>query len=71
VSSVEHQVPCKGRPVMLIDQGQIIVGLWEQLAAYSTSGQPLWTQPFKGGGQACMSLGFPGNVRQADDEGAH
>jgi hypothetical protein len=40
-----------------------------QLATYATNGVPLWTRPFKGEDMACVSMGFPGNVREADDEG--
>lgn len=69
-SSVPHTVKRSMRPVMVIDEGQILVGLGGEVVAYSTSGEPLWSQPFKGEGIAVVALGLPGNVRQADDTGA-
>lgn len=57
------------RPTMIVDQGQIIVARNGEVACYSIAGKRLWLQPFEGMGFGSVALGFPGNLRQADDIG--
>jgi len=59
----------RGRPVMVVDGDQLFVARNGQVAALTLDGQPQWTQTFGHEGQKMVptALGFPGNVRQADD----
>lgn len=59
-----------GRPVVLHDRDRLLIGAQGAVACYSTDGDLLWQQPFKGQGFGEMALGLPGNVRQADDRGS-
>ncbi|MFO0597153.1 MAG: hypothetical protein U0228_17700 [Myxococcaceae bacterium] len=58
------------RPVAILDGRQLIIGSQGTLACYSLDLELQWDQQFKGEGTAPTALGFPGNVRQADDRGA-
>jgi outer membrane protein assembly factor BamB len=55
-----------GRPTMLIDGEQLIVGAYGAVACYTLTGQLLWRDGFSGEGYGAVAIGFPGNVRQAD-----
>lgn len=57
------------RPTMIVEGGCIYIGRDGELSCYTTQGQRVWHQPFKGRGLGSMALAFPGNVRQADDVG--
>jgi outer membrane protein assembly factor BamB len=59
-----------GRPTMIVDQGQIIIARSGEIACYALNGQALWLQPFQGMGFGSVSVGLPGNIRQADDVGS-
>lgn len=59
-----------GRPTMLVDNGFVYIGRQGELTCFTTRGQKVWQEPFKGKGMSTMALGLPGNVRQADDPGA-
>jgi outer membrane protein assembly factor BamB len=58
------------RPVVLHDRDRFFIGGMGAVACYSSDGEFLWQQPFKGKGYGEMALGVPGNVRQADDRGS-
>jgi outer membrane protein assembly factor BamB len=58
------------RPTIVIDHGHIFVSGAGEVSCYTFEGACLWKQPFKGEGFGVMALGFPGNVRQADDPGS-
>ncbi len=60
----------KGRPTMLLENDRLLVATRGELSCYNMDGQLLWHDPFAGKGVGSMSLGFPGNVRQADDIGS-
>jgi len=55
------------RPTMVIDGKQIFIAGVGVLSCYTTQGELVWDQPFKGEGYGAISMGLPGNVRQADD----
>jgi len=59
----------KGRPTMLLEAGRLFVGTRGELTCYDMDGHELWHDGFPGKGVGSMSLGFPDNVRQADDAG--
>jgi outer membrane protein assembly factor BamB len=59
-----------GRPAMVIERDHIFVGTSGELSCFDLNGRPLWVQPFEGMGFGSIALGFPGNVRQADDAGS-
>ena len=52
-----------------MDGEQLFIGNSGAVACYSRSGDFLWEQYFTGEGFGEPALGFPGNVRQADDKG--
>lgn len=57
------------RPLMVVDGGFLYITTTGQLTCFTTRGQLVWNQPFKGHGYGPMALGLPGNIRQADDNG--
>ncbi|HJL18566.1 MAG TPA: PQQ-binding-like beta-propeller repeat protein [Sandaracinaceae bacterium LLY-WYZ-13_1] len=57
----------KGRPTMVIERDRIYVGSQGEVSCFTIDGHHLWTQGFAGKGTGNVALGFPGNVRQADD----
>ncbi len=59
-----------GRTVALIDGNFLYLGRYGSAACYTLAGEFVWEQYFSGEGQCEAALGFPGNVRQADDRGA-
>ena len=58
------------RPQVLIDGQHLFVARNGEVVCYTLGGDHLWTQPFIGQGYGEVALGFPGNVRQADDRGS-
>lgn len=58
------------RPTMVVDRGFVYVAQDGELTCLTNRGQRVWQQPFKGKGFGAMALGFPGNLRQADDPGS-
>ncbi|MEC7519869.1 MAG: PQQ-binding-like beta-propeller repeat protein [Myxococcota bacterium] len=66
------QVPdrYKGRPSMVIEGDRLYLGSQGEVTCFRLSdGAALWTQGLEGKGLGRVALGFPGNVRQADDAG--
>lgn len=59
----------ESRPTMLVDEEHVYIGRRGELSCFTTRGQPVWFNPFKGKGLGSMAIGLPGNVRQADDTG--
>jgi outer membrane protein assembly factor BamB len=59
-----------GRATMVIQGGHIYVGRAGTISCMTIRGQPVWTQGFEGRGFGSVALGFAGNVRQGDDQGA-
>lgn len=55
-----------GRKTLLIDGDQIFVGRGREVRCYDLRGQLLWQDSGQDGASGVVSLGFPGNVRQAD-----
>lgn len=55
-----------GRPTMLIDGEQLLVAGLGVVTCYTLGGQLLWRDGFAGEGYGTVTMGFPGNVRQAD-----
>lgn len=66
-------VPIEGhwvrRPTMVVDGGFVYISRDGDLTCFTTHGQRVWQQPFKGLGNGPMTIGVPGNIRQADDAG--
>jgi hypothetical protein len=58
-----------GRATMLFDSGQLLVAGYGAVACYTLQGDLVWKQPFVGESYGELAMGFPGNVRQADDRG--
>lgn len=55
-----------GRKTILLDGDQIFVGLIRSLFCYNVRGELQWADSAEMGGSGVVSLGVPGNVRQAD-----
>jgi hypothetical protein len=55
-----------GRGTLLVDGHQLFTGVCGEIVCFDWNGALLWHDPLKGRGIAPMSLGLPGNVRQAD-----
>lgn len=58
-----------GRPTLLVDGEQLLVGRNGEVVCYTQGGDWVWTQSFSGQGYGSVALAFPGNARQADDRG--
>lgn len=58
-----------GRCTMLVDGQQLFTGVAGEIACFDWNGILLWHDPLPGRGISSLSLGFPGNVRQADQRG--
>ena len=56
----------RSRPVVLVDEGHLLVGGSGEVACYTRDGELLWDEGFAGDGYGSVALGVPGNVRQAD-----
>lgn len=70
--TVHAIVPIGGmarRPLMVVDGGFVYLSTSGELVCFTTRGQVVWKQGFKGHGYGPMALGLPGNIRQADDNG--
>lgn len=57
------------RPVMLIDGPHVYVTHNGAVSCYTSRGDVVWLQPFRGKGFGAVALAFPGNARQADSVG--
>lgn len=55
-----------GRPTMIIAGGHLFIGRSGEVRCMTLRGQPVWTKELLGRGMRSLSLGFPGNIRQAD-----
>ncbi len=60
----------RGRPTMLIEAGRLYVANRGELTCFNMDGQQLWHDGYSGKGTGSMALGFPDNIRQADDAGS-
>jgi outer membrane protein assembly factor BamB len=58
------------RPTMMASGDLLYVATGGELTCVDASGRPLWHEPFVGKGIGSIALGFPGDVRQADDAGS-
>lgn len=58
------------RPTMIVDNGQVLIARDGEVTCFTTRGDRVWYQPFKGKGIGVTAIGLPGNVRQADDVGS-
>lgn len=58
-----------GRCALLVDGQQLFIGVAGEINCFDWNGQLLWHDPMPGRGTGSMALGFPGNVRQADQRG--
>jgi len=71
---LHKQVKLAGQPstraVMLIDGHHVYVANNGEVSCYSSSGDLVWLQPFKGFGFGAVALALPGNARQADSVGS-
>lgn len=56
-----------GRPTMVVAGGHLFIGRPGEVRCLTLRGQPVWTRELLGRGLRSVSLGFPGNIRQADD----
>jgi outer membrane protein assembly factor BamB len=59
-----------GRPTLLLDNGLVIVATRGEVSCFDDKGQLLWFDPLPDRGVGSVALGFPDNVRQADDQGS-
>jgi outer membrane protein assembly factor BamB len=55
-----------GRCTLLVDGQQLFTCVAGEVACFDWNGMLLWHDPLPGRGIGSMSLGLPGNVRQAD-----
>lgn len=58
----------KGRASMLVDGDVLIVGKEGRIDCYTLDGDYRWENGLKGLGYGELALGFPDNVRQADQD---
>lgn len=58
------------RPTMVISGGHLYIGRDGETSCMTMRGEPVWIQKFTGKGLGSVALGFPGNIRQADDVGS-
>lgn len=56
-----------GRPTMVVAGGHLFIGRPGEICCMTLRGQPVWKKDLLGRGLRSISLGFPGNIRQADD----
>ena len=56
-----------GRKTMLVEDGRIFVGVSGNVKCLTFQGELLW-EDHPEGVRGCVAFGFPGNVRQADQE---
>ena len=56
-----------GRPTMVVANGHLYIGRPGEICCMSLRGQVVWKKELLGRGLRSVSLGFPGNIRQADD----
>lgn len=69
IERTDEAASSAGRPVLLVAGDHLFIGNdYGQLACYTLDGAVVWAQPFKGEGYGEVALGFPGHVRQADDQ---
>jgi hypothetical protein len=68
--TAQHPLPVGSvhRPILLTKGGLLFLAKGGELACFSLQGTLLWHSELKGLGRGHMSMGFPGNVRQADEE---
>jgi outer membrane protein assembly factor BamB len=66
----EHPTRGSGRATILVEPELIVVAKGGYLDAFDHDGRLLWQQPLEGVGMGGTSLGFPGNVVQADGQGS-
>ena len=59
-----------GRATIVLEGERIFVAKGGFVDAFSRSGELLWKQGLPGLGTGRAALGFPGNLRQADDVGS-
>lgn len=60
----------KSRCSMVLQGDRLYVASGGEVTCFDQNGQVIWHQPFQGAGIGSVALGFPGNVRQADDAGS-
>ena len=59
----------QGRPTMVLQGDRLYVATRGVVTCFDDGGKMVWHEPFGGSGYGSVALGFPGNVRQADDAG--
>jgi len=59
-----------GRTTIVFEGERIYIAKGGFIDAYSRTGERLWKQDLPGFGTGRATLGFPGNLRQADDVGS-
>jgi outer membrane protein assembly factor BamB len=64
------QTTAHGRATIVIEGERIFVAKGGFVDAYSRSGELIWNQGLPGLGTGRAALGFPGNLRQADEVGS-
>jgi outer membrane protein assembly factor BamB len=62
----QQRTQASGRATLLVEPEQIVCAKSGYIDAYAPDGRVVWHQPMRGAGQASTSLGYPGNVAQAD-----
>ena len=66
LGSVELPGPFGVRPVLCLEGGRAYVALGKTLCCLSMEGELVWQRMLETGRFSSPSLGFPGNIRQAD-----
>lgn len=59
----------ESRPTMMANGDLLYVATGGELTCVDAAGRALWHEPFVGKGLGSIALGFPGDVRQADERG--
>ena len=59
-----------GRSTMVVEGGRLFVATRGEISCFTLEGQLLWHDGLQGRGVGSVALGFPGNLRQADDAGS-
>jgi outer membrane protein assembly factor BamB len=65
----ERPTKSPGRATIVIEPDQIVCAKAGYVDCYSPDGRLLWQQTLSGKGEGRTSIGYPGNVAQADERG--
>lgn len=66
----KEETSASGRASVVVQDERVYVAKGGEINCFTFEGRRLWAQPLPGRGLGSVSIGFPGNIVQADDRGA-